>query len=247
MIASVHLSTLGKRSALALSFGRSELTNVPGARYAEIAIAAPLGEGLLPRPQLGRVGLIAMWDGDDELDSFLDTHPLAARLADGWHVRLRPMRVVGSWPPFSGLLEREEEMEDDEPAAVLTVGHLRPTQAVRFLRASAAAEGLAIRNPAMLASTGLAKPLSLVATFSLWRSVAAMRAYVLGHDRPGHDRTAHLSAIQSHAAKPFHSESAFIRFRPYGASGSWDGRNPLGGERDLAGDGGQSLAASAHA
>jgi hypothetical protein len=58
-------------------------------------------------------------------------------------------------------------MGGDEPAAVLTLGRLRPTQTLRFLKASAAAEGLALRERALLASTALARPPSLVATFSL--------------------------------------------------------------------------------
>jgi hypothetical protein len=237
VIASVHIADIGKRAALALSSRRSKFAKVPGARYAEITVAAPLGDGLLPKPQLGHVGLIAMWDSDSALDGFLGSHPLAARLAHGWRVRLQPTRIVGAWSPLSGLLEREEAMDDEEPAAVLTIGRLRLSQTVRFLRASAAAEALAVRNPSVLASTGLAKPPALVATFSLWQSVAAMRAYAMGENHP-----AHLAAIQAHAAKPFHHESAFVRFRPYAAEGSWDGREPLAAGRDLVADGREPLA-----
>jgi hypothetical protein len=126
---------------------------------------------------------------------------------------------------MSGLLPDEQSMDEDEPAAVLTIGRLRLTQTVRFLRASAAAERLAVDDPALLASTGLARPPGLVATFSLWRSVAAMRAYASGGNDP-----AHLAAVRAHAARPFHHEAAFLRFRPYRAEGTWDGREPLGEE-----------------
>jgi hypothetical protein len=124
---------------------------------------------------------------------------------------------------MSGLLAREVAMEDSEPAAVLTIGRLRLSQTVRFLRASATAEELAVRNPSLLASTGLARPPALVSTFSLWQSTDAMRAYAQGVNHPGH-----LAAIRAHAAQPFHHESAFIRFRPYASEGSWNGRDPLG-------------------
>jgi hypothetical protein len=113
-------------------------------------------------------------------------------------------------------------MEEDEPAVVLTLGRLRLSQAHRFLRASAAAESLALREPALLASTGLARPPSLVATFSVWRSTAGMRAYA-----EGHAGRAHAAAVKAQAARPFHHESAFVRFRPYAAQGQWDGRDPL--------------------
>jgi hypothetical protein len=195
---------------------------LPGLCYAEITTAAPLSGRLLPRPNPGRVGLIAAWDDDRAIEDFLANHPLAQQLAHGWHVRLRPTRIFGAWRQLSGLLADEEPMEDAEPAAVLTLGRLRLSQTARFLRASAGAEGLAVRDPSLLASTAMVRPPRLVATFSLWRSTAAMRAYAHGHTEPGH-----VAAIQAHAARPFHHESAFVRFRPYGAAGNWDGCDPL--------------------
>jgi hypothetical protein len=105
--------------------------------------------------------------------------------------------------------------------AVLTIGHLRLGRAAPFLRSSAPAERGAVRNPAVLASTALARPPHLVSTFSLWRSAAAMRDYA--HDSTG----THQAAVRADRAKPFHHESAFIRFRPYASQGSWDGRDPL--------------------
>lgn len=223
MIASVHLADVGRRGALRLLRTKLDPATVPGLRYAVITTAAPLGDRLLPRPKPGRVGLIAAWDDDRSVERFLADHPLAERLASGWHVRLRPTRIFGAWPQLPGLLAEDEPMDDAEPAAVLTLGRLRLSQAVRFLKASAVAEGLAVGDPELLASTGLARPPALVATFSLWRSTAAMRAYARGDADPGH-----VAAIRAHAARPFHHESAFVRFRPYGAEGSWwDGRNPL--------------------
>lgn len=226
MIASVHLADVGKRVALSLSPKKLALANVPGLHYAEIAIAAPLSSHLLPKPNLGRVGLIATWDDDHSLDRFLACHPLAEQLAHGWRVRLQPTRIFGAWPRLSGLLAREEPMDDEEPAAVLTIGRLRLSQTVRFLRASAAAEGLAVRDPSVLASTGLARLPALVGTFSLWQSTAAMRAYARGEAH-----SAHLAAVQAHSAQPFHHESAFVRFRPYRSEGQWDGRDPLAATR----------------
>jgi hypothetical protein len=222
MIVSLHLADLNKRSAFRLTRTRLDPAMVQGLRYAEITTAAPLSGRLLPRPNLGRVGLLAGWDDEPALEAFLADHPLAARLAHGWHVRLEPTRVSGTWPQLPGLPATEVPMDDMEPAAVLTLGHLKLSQTLRFLRASAAAEGLAVRQPALLASTGLARPPRLVATFSLWRSTAAMRAYARGE----HERE-HLAAVHAHADRPFHHASAFVRFRPYAAVGQWDGRDPL--------------------
>ena len=222
MIVSVHLADVSPRTALRLLRSKPDPAAVPGLRYLETTTTAPLGGHLLPRPTPGRVGLLAAWEDDQALEDFLAGHPLAAQVAHGWHVRLQPTHIFGAWSQLPGLLAEEQPMDDAEPAAVLTIGRLRLSQTVRFLKASAAAESLAVSNPALLAATGLARPPALVATFSLWRHTAAMRAYAQGDADPRH-----RAAVQAHAARPFHHESAFIRFRPYAAVGTWDGRDPL--------------------
>jgi hypothetical protein len=222
LIASVHLADVGKRAALGLVRRGLDPAGVPGLRYAEVTVAARLGGELLPAPQPGRVGLIAGWADDQALDAFLATHPLAARLGGGWHTRLEPLRVSGHWSALPDLPRDEQPVDDDEPVAILTLGRLRVARVVPFLRASAAAEGQAVADPALLAGTGLARPPRLVATFSVWRSAAAMRAYAYG-------RTAadHVAAVKAHNARSFHHESAFVRFRPYDHHGTWDGCDPL--------------------
>ncbi|HEX3323654.1 MAG TPA: hypothetical protein VHR65_00745, partial [Solirubrobacterales bacterium] len=167
---------------------------------------------------------IAAWDDEGALDRFSASHPLAKQLAGGWQVRLEPLHVYGAWSGLPGLPAQEIPVEEDQPVAVLTIGRLRLRRVRPFLRASARAEAEAIADPAMLAATGLARPPRLVATFSLWSNVAAMRDYARGRVDG-----AHPAAAGEHRAKSFHHESAFIRFRPYASSGSWDGRDPLAG------------------
>jgi hypothetical protein len=222
VIASVHIADVGKRTALGLSPHKLGLAKVPGMRYSEITITAPLSARLISKPNLGRIALIATWDDERALEDFLAGHTLAEQLAHGWRVRLQPTRIVGAWPPLEGLIDREQPMEDEEPAAVLTIGRLRFSQALRFFRATAAAERLAVGDPSLLAATGLARPPALVGTFSLWKNTAAMRAYAEGKANP-----AHSAAVQAHIARPFHHESAFVRFRPYASEGRWEGRDPL--------------------
>lgn len=224
MILSAHIADVGALAGVKLQRAKLSRADLPGLRYAQMTVAAPLGAGLLPRPNPTRVGLIAGWEDDSALDRFLADHPLARALADGWRVRLQPTRIWGSWSPLPDLLEREQPMDELEPAAVLTIGRLRLTQTIRFLRASAAAEELALREPAMVAATGLARAPNLVATFSLWSATGAMRAYARGTSEP-----AHAVAVEAHKRRAFHHESAFIRFRPYDAHGSWDGVDPLAG------------------
>ncbi len=226
MIASFHIADVGKLAGLRLLRSRPFPPDAPGLRYSVLTVAAPLSERLLPRPDAGRVALIAAWDDDGALDRFLAAHPLAEALAGGWRTRLRATHIFGAWPPLDGLLGEQSPTASDESVAALTIGRLRFSQARRFLAAGAAAERLAVRDPALLRGTGLARPPGLVATFSLWQSTAAMRAYA-----GGLSGSEHRDAVRAHAKRPFHHASAFIRFRPYASEGAWDGADPLAGEQ----------------
>ena len=223
MVVSVHIADAGALRAARSILRKPRFRAVPGLTYAEPAFTAPLG-GRVPRPNPGRLGLIAAWDDDAALDRFLaDHHPLAADLARGWHVRLQPLRCFGSWAGLDDLPSEPLPVDDEEPVAALTLGRLRYSRTVPFLRAAAPAERDAVEDPDLLASIGFARLAAprLVSTFSLWRSAAAMRRYAFGQNGT------HQAAVRADRNRPFHHESAFIRFRPYASHGLWDGRDPL--------------------
>lgn len=222
MLLSVHICDLDLRTAARVLRRPPQPAGVPGLTYAETTITAPLGDSLLPSPRFKRVALVAAWESDDAFEAFSASHPLAAQLSPGWQVRLQPLHVYGKWPRLPGLPEGEIEVDSNEAVAVLTLGRPRLQRLPAFLKASAGAEAEAVTNPDVLALTGLARPPRLVATFSLWRNVEAMRAYARGRSDGGHP-----TATRADRANPFHHESAFIRFRPYASRGSWDGRDPL--------------------
>jgi hypothetical protein len=221
VIASVHIANVGARAALGVLRKAPEPASVKGLRHADVALTAPLRGSQSALPDFGRVGLIAFWDDDAAVDRFLAEHPLARTLAGGWRVRLEPLRVSGTWPGVPDDLSRSRASAHAGPAAVLTLGRLRLTQTVRFVRASGRAERRVVASPGLVWASGLARP-PFVATCSLWDSVDALSAYAYGTTE-----TAHPGAIAAHAAKPFHHQSAFIRFRPYASEGGLAGRNPL--------------------
>jgi hypothetical protein len=222
VIVSVHLADVGLLKTQQLLFQRLDPTAISGMTYAEPAFTVPLGSRI-PRPHPRRIGLIAAWEDDAALDRFLAGHPGGKAIAGGWHTRLEPLRCFGSWSALPGLPERELPVDDAEPVAVLTLGRLRFLRTRPFLQAGGPAERDAVTNPAMIASTGfarLARP-RLVSTFSIWRSATAMREYAFG--KAG----SHQAAVKADRARPFHHESAFVRFRPYASQGNWDGHDPL--------------------
>jgi hypothetical protein len=219
VLASVHIADIGPRAALTLMAKGPARVTAPGLRHANLGLAAPLGGGLRPKPDLGRVALVAMWDDDQAVDRFLAEAPIARVLAGGWHTRLQPLRAFGSWPGLADDLPRSRAVESEGPVAVLTLGRLRLPRLVPFLQASAKAEARVLTAPGLIWATGLARP-PFVATCSLWQSAEASTSYAYS---PGD----HDAAIATGRAKPFHHQEAFVRFRPYASAGHLDGRNPL--------------------
>lgn len=222
MLLSAHICDLDLRTASRVLRRPPKPAEVPGLQYAETVITAPLGGSLLPSPRFKTVAMIAAWKSDEAFEAFSAGHPVARRFASGWQARLQPLHVYGRWPGLSGLPEGEIKVGDEEPVAVLTLGRPRFRRLPAFLKASGRAEAEAAANPDVLALIGLARPPRLVATFSLWRNVGAMRDYARGSSDGGHP-----TATKADRANPFHHDSAFIRFRPYASQGNWDGRDPL--------------------
>jgi hypothetical protein len=217
VVASVHVADIGRTASLGFVARRPRPGSIDGLRHAEVAMAAPLSASVLPKPTLGRVVMIGFWEGDDAVDAFLRDHPLAARLAGGWHARLEPLRAFGTWPGLPDDLPNSRSTDHAGAALVLTLGRLRLTQARRFLRTSARAEGAARRATGMAWGTAMARP-PFVATCSLWQDTTSLSTYAYGHNEP-----AHADAIDTDRAKPFHHRSAFVRFRPYRLHGRLDG------------------------
>jgi hypothetical protein len=223
MIASVHIADLSAGSALGVLRRSPKPGPVPGLRQANVALAAPLSKSIMPPLRVGRVGLVAFWDDERAIDAFLADDALGQRFGDGFEIRLEPLRMHGSWPGVPSDIPQSRSTDYDGPAAVLTLGRLRLPQAPRFLRTSAKAEGAVLDAAGLIWATGLARP-PFVSTCSLWESTKALSVYAYGHREP-----AHSDAIDTDKAKPFHHQSAFIRFRPVFSRGSLGGRNPLPG------------------
>lgn len=221
MILTVQIAETSATDGLRALMRKPRPADVPGLRYAETLFTAPLGGRLLPAPKLRTVGLLATWEDDACFETFLASGALPPPFERAWQVRTEPLRVFGAWPGIDGLPDRQLPAAAEEQVGVLTLGRLMPWRLAAFLRAALPAEDDAVASPGLLASTGFGRFPNLVSTFSVWRSLAEMRAYAF--DRSG----THQAAVATDRDRPFHRHSAFIRLRPYASAGSWGGGDPL--------------------
>jgi hypothetical protein len=217
VIATVDIADLGAGGTI-----RSLLSTMPkagdvdGLRWANVAALVPLAA--TRPPTLKRAALYAMWDDDEAARRFSVEHPLGQRFAgNALHVSMRPIRAFGSWPGLGADIEADRDAAHDGPVVVLTMGRLRISQTVRFLRTSRAAERGALESPGMRWGTASARP-PFVATISVWDDGRASATYAYGRSKPAHD-----DAITEQQRKDFHTYSAFVRFAPVRVEGAIDG------------------------
>jgi hypothetical protein len=168
--------------------------------------------------------MIALWDGTDDAATFTDSDPIAAQFATGLHATLRPLRAFGAWPGVDDEIPRSRLTAHDGAVVVVTLGQLRVSQAIRFLRASRPAERAAVEADGFIWGTASARP-PFVATVSIWDSADAAASYAYTPPDAGHP-----SAISRQRHKDFHHQSAFIRFAPIEIRGTLARPNPLATE-----------------
>jgi heme-degrading monooxygenase HmoA len=195
---------------------------VPGLRFWRL-LGTGRGDHTGPGADLARTALFAVWDDEAALDRFLETHRIAARwqaAGECWSVRLRGLGGHGSWRGFDPLADLEPG-SSGTPVAVITRAAVRLRAWRDFTGASRIVDAELHRSPGLLDVVAIGEaPIGRLATFSLWESLDAARAFA--YSMPDH-----RDVVRRTRADQWYAEEFFGRFEPYGSVGSWNGRDPL--------------------
>ena len=174
---------------------------------------------------LARTAMFAVWANEGDLDRFLETSPIPARwdeAEEAWHVRLRSIGGHGRWRGVDPL-EGVEEGRRDGAVAIVTRADVRRSAWKVFGAASNVVDAELHTAPGLIDVVGIGEaPIGRLATFSLWESLGDARHFA--YSMPDH-----VDVVRRTREEDWYSEELFVRFEPFGSTGTWNGRDPLAG------------------
>jgi hypothetical protein len=231
-VASFHLIREPvRRAPLALArlgTDRLRLRGTPGLRFARL-----LGTGrgaTAMGADLARSALFAVWDDAAALAAFDDGWfaRRTARVRTGggevYRVSLALLSGYGRWGGRDVLAElrRPQPLIADGPVAVLTRATVHPSRWHRFRGSRPPVSAELAQAHGLRAAVGIGEaPIGLQATFSIWSDAAAVVAFARSPE--------HRDVVRRTREEGWYGEELFARFMPLGATGTWDGRDPLSG------------------
>lgn len=221
MLASVHIVDTGIIKNLTRRVPKP--ASIPGLRWSKKAICGRLSPGIMPAADPRRGGMVAWWNDDASLDNFLDHDPRAAPYADGWSVRLQPVRGRATWPKADFDPSPDAPVDHDGIHVAATLGAAHIHKIPGFFSASGHLEQQFVDDPAGLWGLAITMPPRLVMTLTFWENTAATDAYV--------NSGAHGQAMKDHydfatETHEYVAPGGFFGFRPYAMTGELAGKNP---------------------
>lgn len=202
----------------------SALSKIPGLIFYKL-LGSGKGKGFSIQPNLRRYGLMCTWESEEAADEFLERSDLMLEYRlhtyEIWTVKLLPTQAHGLWDGKQPFTPQLQESTQAGPIAVLTRASINWRALPEFWRFTPKVSQALEQASGLICSIGLGElPLVRQATFSVWESVEAMKAYA-------YRGNLHQEVIKRTRAGKWYSEELFARFIPTESTGFWNNTDPL--------------------
>jgi spheroidene monooxygenase len=204
-----------------------------GAQFVKLC-GSGTGEGFTPRPNWSVWAIFAVWPDEASARTQIAKHTILTRwrahAAENWTVFLAPFSARGSWAGVNPLTETIDPQAHDGPIAALTRATVKPQHALAFWRRVPDISARIGADANVLFKIGIGEiPLLHQVTFSIWPDADRMAEFAR-HMGP------HAVAMKAARDNGWFTEELYVRFHVLGASGKWNGADPLTGAWDLGKD-----------
>lgn len=178
------------------------------------------------QPDWRQWGLLAVWKQEDDYNQFSTSSFVTKwwRLlgAESWTVLCQPLQSHGKWDgeePFG----KPADAIPKGPVAVLTRATIKISRLKNFWSHVDEVADLMTQAPGYITSIGVGEaPVYRQATFSVWESFDAMKAFAYGSKQ-------HAEVIKKTRSEGWYSEELFARFAIIKSTGTLNGTDPLKG------------------
>ena len=206
-----------------MQFAHKHLIGIEGLEFYKL-LGTGKGSGFNPLPDWSVYSLLQVWDSEENAELFFERSHLfrkyKVRTKEYYSLYLRPTKVKGEWSgqqPFH--IDRSATYQ--KPLAVLTRATIKPPKLIKFWSYVPKSQKNLTHNPGLIFTKGVGEvPLLQMATFSLWKDEASLKAFAYQSD-------GHQVAIKKTNELNWYREELFARFYPYKSSGKWNGKDLL--------------------
>lgn len=202
-------------SQMGLAPGR--LKAVRGMRF--LKLLGTGAEGFSTKPDWSVYGILQVWEDPEAAETFFHTHPQFQRYLhqseEYLQLYMRPIRSKGHWNGINPFETSKSADNGNRPLAVITRASIRKKYLLRFWKNVPASQHPLKGMQGLIYTKGIGEtPFVDMATFSLWTSEEAMKAYAYG-------TMAHQEVIRKTRELGWYQEELFARFQPYRVLGTW--------------------------
>ena len=180
---------------------------MPGLQFMKM-LGSGGGDGFSLWPNFRQYGMLTVWDDAAQAVAFSQSNLTGfyQRAKTSYTIIMQPVKVHGEWSGNCPFSPEDSRATDDQPLAVITRASIKPSKALTYWWQVPGASQSLTQHPDHLFAVGIGEiPLLEQATFSIWRSGAAMKEFA-------YTNKAHSKVIRQTRELQWYKEEMFARF-----------------------------------